>query len=79
MHTIPDRAGVSMRTRITWIILTITLGVAAAVLPRLMWQTGGDRTDARVVIEPAVGMPGAPATSADGLRQRVSDMEKRLA
>jgi tetratricopeptide (TPR) repeat protein len=79
MHTIPDRAGVSMRTRITWIILTITLGVAAAVLPRLMWQTSGDRTDARVVIEPAVGMPGAPATSADGLRQRVSDMEKRLA
>jgi len=29
-------------------------------------------------IAPAVGMPGAPTTSADGLRQRIADMENRL-
>ena len=27
---------------------------------------------------PAIGMPGAPATSADGLRQRIAEMESRL-
>ncbi|HEY7448203.1 MAG TPA: tetratricopeptide repeat protein [Vicinamibacterales bacterium] len=79
MRTIPDRGAVSMRSRITWIIVTISLGVAAAVLPRLMSPAGGDSTDGPISIEPAVGMPGAPPTSAAGLRQRVSDMEKRLA
>lgn len=69
---------VSTRTRVTWIVLTIVLGVAAAALPRL-WRTGGESPDGPVSVEPAVGMPGAPSTSSEGLRQRVSDMEKRLA
>src|SRR5260370_8551346 len=29
-------------------------------------------------IGPGVGMPGAPPTSSDGLRRRISDMESRL-
>jgi tetratricopeptide (TPR) repeat protein len=44
-----------------------------------MSPAGSDSTDGPISIEPAVGMPGAPPTSAAGLRQRVSDMEKRLA
>jgi tetratricopeptide (TPR) repeat protein len=44
-----------------------------------MSPAGSDSTDGPISIEPAVGMPGAPPTSAAGLRKRVSDMEKRLA
>ena len=70
-------APASMRTRIEWIIAAAIIGVVAAVAPRL---NGGDAPNAMepASIAPPVGMPGAPPTSPDGLRQRISEMENRL-
>ena len=67
----------SMRIRLEWIIVSIVIGVIVAVVPHL---SGRDR---RAAVEPpdiapAVGMPGAPPTSAEGLRNRISEMERRL-
>ena len=63
--------------RVEWIIAAVVIGVAAAVVPHLIGR------DARQTVEPGsvapvVGMPGAPQTSAEGLRQRISEMERRL-
>jgi tetratricopeptide (TPR) repeat protein len=65
------------KARLEWVVVSVVIGVAAAVVPHLNGR------DARKTIEPgslapAVGMPGAPSTSAEGLRQRISEMEKRL-
>ncbi len=70
-------APASMRTRIEWIIAAAIIGVVAAVVPRL---SGGDAPNAMepASIAPPVGMPGAPPTSPDGLRQRIGEMENRL-
>ena len=68
---------VSMRTRIEWIVAAALIGVVAAVAPRV---NGRDTPNAMepASIAPPVGMPGAPPTSPDGLRQRISEMENRL-
>ncbi len=68
----------STHTRVTWIVLTMILGVAAAAMPRLV-SRASDSSDVPVRSEPAVGMPGAPSTSAEGLQERIGDMEERLA
>ena len=68
----------STRTRVTWIVLTVVLGVAAAALPHLV-RRANDSSDGPLRTEPAVGMPGAPSTSAEGLQKRIGEMEKRLA
>ena len=65
------------RTRLEWIVVTILIGVAAGVAPHLTWRHGQAPAEA-MSIAPAVGMPGAPPTSAEGLAARISDMEKRL-
>ena len=67
----------SMRTRLEWIVAAALIGVVAAVVPRL---NGGGTPDAMepASIAPPVGMPGAPPTSPDGLRQRIGEMENRL-
>jgi tetratricopeptide (TPR) repeat protein len=71
-------AATSTRTRITWIVVLLVLGVAAAAIPRVRWRTTGV-AEVAARMEPPVGMPGAPSTSTEGLRQRIGDMEKRLA
>ena len=71
-------ATTSTRSRVTWIVVTMILGVAAAAMPRLVSRTA-DSPDVPVRSEPAVGMPGSPSTSAEGLQKRIGDMEKRLA
>lgn len=72
-------SAVLTRTRLAWLALTISLAVIAAVIPHV------DSDDTRNPVEmettaiaPPMGMPGAPPTSADGLRQRIGDMERRL-
>jgi len=54
-------------------------GGAAAAIPSLVSPLSSTRVVAESVrIGPAVGMPGAPPTSIDGLRQRITEMENRL-
>lgn len=66
----------TLRSR-RWIAIAIFAGCVAAVA--LPLRSGrADRADEPLTIGPQVGMPGSPPTSADGLRQRVSDMERRL-
>jgi tetratricopeptide (TPR) repeat protein len=60
-----------------WIAATILIAIAAAVLPHLLSRRAVPR-DAPISIAPAVGMPGAPPTSADGLRRRIAETESRL-
>lgn len=75
MATTESIANVSLRTRFAWIAITIVMAGIAAVVAH--WP----RTrvlEEPMSIAPAVGMPGAPPTSAEGLRQRIGDMETRL-
>jgi tetratricopeptide (TPR) repeat protein len=52
--------------------------VGAAVVPHI-GEHASRKPIAPASVAPVVGMPGAPPTSAEGLRQRVAEMEKRLA
>jgi len=55
----------------------ILVGVVAAVVPHLCSRRAAPQ-DEPISIAPGVGMPGAPPTSADGLRRRIADTESRL-
>jgi len=67
----------SMRTRPEWIVAAILTAAMAAILPHVRWRETRDPAEP-MSIAPAVGMPGAPTTSAEGLARRISEMEKRL-
>jgi tetratricopeptide (TPR) repeat protein len=68
----------SLRTTLS-IAGAIVAGIAAAVVPHLFSRPPGASSSAPSVhMAPAIGMPGAPPTSADGLRQRIAEMESRL-
>ena len=69
-------AAMSTRTRVEWIVASVIIGVVAAVVPHLNWR--GTRHSIEVTTAPLMGMPGAPPTSADGLRQRISETENVL-
>jgi tetratricopeptide (TPR) repeat protein len=62
------------RKRVEWTALTVVLGAITAVAPHLSWRNA-DATTVSANIAPAIGMPGAPPTSADGLRRRITEME----
>jgi len=55
----------------------ILAGISAAVVPHLFSRVPAS-SGAPIQMAPPVGMPGAPPTSADGLRQRIEEMEARL-
>jgi tetratricopeptide (TPR) repeat protein len=59
-----------------WIAATILIAIAAAVVPHLSRRAAP--RDEPIGIAPAVGMPGAPPTTADGLRRRIAETESRL-
>src|SRR5215471_15371538 len=63
--------------RLLWVAAAVLVGIAAAAVPNLIRRSPAHRP-APTTIGPAVGMPGAPPTSAAGLQQRISDMEERL-
>ena len=70
--------GVEMeKGRLGWVVATILVAVVAAVVPHLISRDSPHR-EAPISIGPAVGMPGAPPTSAAGLLQHISEMERRL-
>ena len=63
-----------MQTRTTqlgWIAATMLVGIVAAVAPRLV-SHASPRSAEPVTLAPAVGMPGAPPTTAAGLTQRIA-------
>jgi tetratricopeptide (TPR) repeat protein len=60
-----------------WTAAAIAVGIAAAAVPPLVARR--DRHAAsNIRMAAAVGMPGAPATTAAGLRSRIEEMERRL-
>ena len=68
---------VSMRTRVEWVVVPIVIAAIAAILPHVSRRESANPADL-TSSGPVVGMPGAPTTSAEGLAQRISEMEKRL-
>jgi tetratricopeptide (TPR) repeat protein len=67
----------STPARLRWIAVTIGLAVLASVASHVTWR-GGAETEMLLRGEPAIGMPGAPPTSAEGLARRIDAMEARL-
>src|ERR1041385_7578142 len=63
--------------RLLFVIAAVLVGIAAAAVPNLIRRSLAHRA-AETTIGLAVGMPGAPPTSASGLQQRITDMEERL-
>jgi len=62
---------------ISLIAAACLIGAAAAVAPHLI-PHAATRESASIRMAPGVGMPGGPPTSAEGLQQRVAEMEGRL-
>jgi hypothetical protein len=67
-----------MPHRAPWIVAAAAAGIAAAVLPHALSRRSPSRTAEPVRLAPGVGMPGGPRTTADGLRDRIAEMESRL-
>jgi tetratricopeptide (TPR) repeat protein len=63
--------------RVLWIVVAVLVGVVGAAAPNLIRHIPLHRQTA-TTIGPAVGMPGAPPTTASGLQERIEDMERRL-
>src|ERR1041385_489497 len=63
--------------RLLFVIAAVLVGIAAAAVPNLIRRSLAHRA-AETTIGLAVGMPGAPPTSASGLQQRITEMEERL-
>jgi len=61
-----------------WIAGAVAVGAIAAAAPRLIGRTTIPAKTEPVRMAPAIGMPGAPATSIAGLRERISAMESRV-
>jgi tetratricopeptide (TPR) repeat protein len=60
-----------------WVSAAVAVGAIAAAAPHLKFR-GSPALGEPLRLGPAIGMPGAPPTSADGLRQRIGEMEARL-
>src|SRR5262245_59981331 len=61
-----------------WVIAAVLAGGMAAAIPPLITVSRSSKSAEPVRMAPGIGMPGAPPTSADGLRQRIAEMEARL-
>jgi tetratricopeptide (TPR) repeat protein len=67
----------SRTTRVMCVVGAIAAGAAAAAAAHLRFR-GAPPVSEAVRLAPSIGMPGAPPTSPDGLRERIADMEDRL-
>jgi len=70
-----------METRASkvWLVAAaVVVGCVAAAIPSLLSRASAPSVVGSVRMAPAVGMPGAPPTSIEGLQQRITEMEKRL-
>jgi tetratricopeptide (TPR) repeat protein len=76
--TTPYASRASRLAALQWIAVAILAATVAAVAPHVIPRGKPARHAEALSIGPAVGMPGAPATSTSGLLQRIDDMEGRL-
>ena len=76
--TIPNASRAARLAALRWIAVAILAATVAAVAPHVMSRGNNAPHAEALSIGPAVGMPGAPATSTSGLLQRIDDMEARL-
>ena len=65
------------KNRAHWIVVTILVAVVTAVAPHVL-SLRRQSPFPPISIEPAIGMPGAPPTTASGLAERISAEECRL-
>lgn len=63
--------------RAAWVAVAIGLGAIAAAAPHLT-RGAAPASSALLRLGPAIGMPGAPPTSAEGLRQRIRELHAQL-
>jgi tetratricopeptide (TPR) repeat protein len=66
-----------MNPRLALLTGTILIAAAAFVVRDVSWRRSDESPDS-MSVAPAIGMSGAPATSAEGLQQRIDEMENRL-
>jgi tetratricopeptide (TPR) repeat protein len=66
-----------MSVPMIWVVAATLVGIVAAISLHVIPRASG-RPQEPLRLGPAVGMPGAPATSATGLRDRINTMERRL-
>ena len=69
--------GSPVLSKLRWIGITMLVAAVAAAAPHFIASTR-PFPQTTVSIGPAVGMPGAPRTTASGLLQRIDEMEARL-
>jgi tetratricopeptide (TPR) repeat protein len=77
METAQYPSAASARSRLALVVGTIAIAVLAAVVRNVGWRRSIESADA-ISVAPAIGMPGAPPSSTEGLRERITDMENRL-
>jgi tetratricopeptide (TPR) repeat protein len=77
METAQYPSAASARSRLALVVGTIAIAVFAAVVRNVGWHRSIESADA-ISVAPAIGMPGAPPSSTEGLRERITDMENRL-
>ena len=76
--TTPNASRAARLAALRWIAVAIVGATVAAVAPHVLSRGNKAPHAEALSIGPAVGMPGAPATSTSGLLQRIDDMEARL-
>src|SRR5262245_56180462 len=77
MRTVQHSSAAVARARFALLVGTIAIAIVAAAVRNVGWHGSVESTDV-VSIAPAIGMPGAPPSSSEGLRERISEMEIRL-
>jgi tetratricopeptide (TPR) repeat protein len=77
MEKMATRAPSWLSSRLRLVVAVALLGAAAAIMAHLL-QHKSLRRQTVINVGPAVGMPGAPPTSASGLQERINEMEQRL-
>jgi len=77
VHAVQDLPAASARSRLALVVGAIAIAGLAAVVRNANWQRPVESAEP-MSIGPAIGMPGAPPSSAEGLRERIAQMEARL-
>ena len=73
-HQLPSSPA---RSRLALLVATVAIAGLTAVVRNVGWHRSVASADA-MTVAPALGMPGAPPSSPEGLRERIADMESRL-
>ena len=77
VHAVQNLSAGSVRSRLALVVGAIAIAGLAAVVRNMDWHRPVESAEP-MGIGPAIGMPGAPPSSAEGLRERIAEMEARL-